>query len=657
MFKVYTTNTDLAPSKLYTTCQKDELLNFLQTADTLCIDTETTGFDPHQEKMLCIQLGNKDEQYVIDTRSLNVLFLKPFLENALLIGQNLKFDLKFLYKQGIHPRKIYDTFVAEKVLNCGDNLVRAGLDALAERYCGVTLDKTIRTNIKKEGLSEQVLQYAADDIKYLEEIRDKQLVALREKDLIGALNIENKFTPALAYIEYCGFKLDRNKWRLKMEKDQERLEDCLTKLNDWVMSNQLTEFIDSQMDMFQAVGCSVNWSSSMQVIHLFESLGIDCTVVDKGVAKKSVEASVIGKNSHELVKLYLAYKRAEKVTSTYGKNFLAQINPVTQRLHTNFRQILDTGRISSGGKDKNTGEAYINFQNIPSDAETRSCFVAEPGNTLIISDYSGQEQIVLANRAQDDNLLAFYDNGLADMHSFVASKMYPELVGLTLDEVKDKHKSKRQAAKSAGFAINYGGQGITIADNLGIPLEEGNKIYDAYFLAFPGLRRYFDTVKQSGLDSGYILINDVTRRKSFLPFFPEYKRLEQEMDKKFWTRYREAKAKQSYDYPELKDKVSKYFMYKGDIERKSLNFPIQGTSAEITKISCVYIFNYIIENNLFGAVKFVNTVHDENVLECPLEMQDEIAKMVEEAMCKAGEIFCKRVPLKAEPELSTYWKK
>ena len=129
------------------------------------------------------------------------------------------------------------------------------------------------------------------------------------------------------------------------------------------------------------------------------------------------------------------------------------------------------------------------------------------------------------------------------------------------------------------------------------------------------------------------------------------------MDKNFWTRYREAKSKQTNDYPELKDKVSQYFMYKGEIERKSLNFPIQGTSAEITKISCVYIFDYIIENNLFGAVKFVNTVHDENVLECPLEMKEEISNMVGDAMCKAGEIFCKRVPLKAEPELSVYWKK
>lgn len=657
MIKVYTENTDIPQSALYTTCTRAELLTYLQSAKILSLDTETTGFDPHVEQLLCIQVGNETDQFVIDCRGLNTLFLKPYLEDTLLIGQNLKFDLKFLYKQGIHPLKIYDTFVAEKVINCGDNLVRAGLDALAERYCGVTLDKTIRTNIKKEGLSERVLKYAADDVKYLGTIREKQLEKLKEKDLVGALNLENRFTPCLAYIEYCGFKLDKQKWQNKMANDQQRLDGCLDKLNEWVMANQLSQFISSQLDMFQPVGCSVNWSSSHQVIELFESIGIDCTVVEKGVTKKSVEASVIAKHSHELVKLYLDYKKAEKVCSTYGDSFIKQINPKTGRLHTQFKQILDTGRISSGGKDRSTGEAYINFQNIPSDPGTRSCFVAEPGNTLIISDYSGQEQIVLANRAMDSNLLAFYDDGLADMHSFVASKMYPELEGLTLDEIKDKHKSKRQAAKSAGFAINYGGQGITIADNLGIPLEEGNKIYDAYFAAFPGLRAYFDKVKQKGLSDGYILINDITKRKSFLPFFDDYKKLEEEMDKKFWTNYREAKAKNSYEFATLKDKVSKYFMYKGDIERKSLNFPIQGTSAEITKISCVYIFDYIVKNNLFGIVKFVNTVHDENVLECPLEMKDQISGMVEKSMCDAGEIFCKRVPLKAEPELSPYWKK
>lgn len=649
---------DIPASTKYSFCSKQDVIDFLEANELISLDIETTGFCPHQKDVLCIQVGNPIDQYLVDARIPDLLFLKPYLESKQLLGQNLKFDLKFLYKLGIYPNKVWDTFIAERVLYCGIKFHKASLDALATRYLGVTLDKSVRGDISKERLSERVIEYSLKDVEYLEPIYYKQMEQIVLNDLVGALNIENRFIPCLAYIEFCGFKLDKAKWKDKVHKDLQLMQDAEQALNEYILNRGISKFISTQLDMFEPVGCTVSWSSPQQVVRLFEHLGMDCSVTEKGVTKKSVEASVIKKfeNTHPIVKLYLEYKKAEKVVTTYGESFLRQINPVTDRLHTNFTQIMDTSRLSSGGKDKLTQEEYPNFQNIPSDKLTRSCFVAEEGNTLIISDYSGQEQIVLANRALDKNLLAFYDNGLADMHSFVASKMYPELEGLTLDEVKDLHKEKRQAAKSAGFAINYGGQGITIADNLGISLEDGNKIYKAYFDAFPGLEAYFKSVKQQGLRDGYILINNITRRKTYLPFYEEFRELSAELNQEFWERYKLDKANNSIS-PVDKDKISRYFRYKGEIERKSLNYPIQGTSAEITKISGVKIFDYILEHNLFGIVKFVNTVHDENVLECPIHMQEEISKMVEVAMCDAGKIFCKRVPLKADPELSLFWKK
>lgn len=112
--------------------------------------------------------------------------------------------------------------------------------------------------------------------------------------------------------------------------------------------------------------------------------------------------------------------------------------------------------MSSGqkGNPKRGIQQLPNMQNVPSDARTRSCFQSEEGNVLIVSDFSGQEQIVLANKSLDTDLLYFYSSGLSDMHSFIASKIFPELEGLTLDEIKDNHKGKRQIAKGAGFAIN-----------------------------------------------------------------------------------------------------------------------------------------------------------------------------------------------------------
>ncbi|HEY4062313.1 MAG TPA: DNA polymerase [Puia sp.] len=635
------------------------LIQYLKSVLETCLDTETNGFDPHTKELLSLQIGDATNQYVIDCKTVDISVLKPYLENILIVGQNLKFDLKFLFKKGIYLRKIWDTMVVEKVLYCGLPEIRVGLDSITERYLGFKLDKSVRAEIQKEGLTSRVIKYGADDIKFLPAIKEKQIEALIAKELKGTVNLENRFTPCLAYIEYCGFKLDRDKWLAKMEKDALKLKQAQEVLNQWIMNKGLVKYFTQQISLFDPVSCKINWSSSKQVIELFEELGINCRVVEKGVAKKSVEAGNIEKQKGRFpfIGLYLEYKKAEKVVSTYGENFLKQINPVTGRVHSNFKQIMDTGRLSSGGKDKITKEEYINFQNIPKDPETRGCFVAEPGNVLIISDYSGQEQVVLANFSMDRNLLKFYDEGLGDMHAFVASKMYPQLDGLTLDIIKSQYKEERQEAKITGFTINYGGVGQTIADQLGKAKEDGERIYNAYFVAFPGLRAHFDKVKKQGLRDGYILISTLTKRKSYLPFFKEFKELEAEMDSDFWEIYRSAKENGTPDLPRLKEKVSRYFMYKGDVERKSLNFPIQGSSAEITKVSCVHIFDYIIDNGLFDIVKFVNTIHDENVLEAPIDQGELISQMVKKAMFKAGQLHCKRVPLKAEPELSYYWKK
>lgn len=661
MIYILTNNKENFPDiDKYTISSEQELIEYITNKTELCIDTETTGFDPHTKKLLSLQIGDYDNQYLIDCRSVNILFLKELLESRLLVGQNLKFDLKFLYKQDIHPKKIYDTYIAEKVLTCGLIDIRAGLDTLCERYCGVIMDKSVRSNIPTEGLTYRIIKYAVEDVRHLSKIKDLQLIKARAQDLIGVLNLENRFTPCLAYIEYCGFKLDSDKWKLKMEQDLKQKDELRSKLDSYIIDNNQSTYIDKQLDFFSdEPKITINWDSPLQVIKFFEGMGLDCGVTTKGVTKKSVEATVLSKyeKGNEVVHIYLEYKKSEKVITTYGDTFLTQINPSTNRIHSKFTQILDTGRISSGGTDKDTSTKHINFQNIPADKNTRSCFVAEVGNTLVISDYSGQEQVVLANYSMDKSLLEFYDNGLADMHSFIASKMYPELEGLSLDEIKTKHKDKRQNAKSAGFAINYGGEGTTIATNQGITKVEGDIIYNAYFKAFPGLKEYFNKVKQSGLVTGYINISPITRRKSYISFFKDYLYLKEKFDSDYWIKYRKLKELGGDDFNREKENVREFFFYKGTIERKSLNYPIQGSSAEITKISCIYIYDYIITNNLFGIVKFVNTIHDENVLECPKELVTDIAEMVQTCMNKAALLFCKRVPLTATPEISEFWKK
>ena len=637
-------------------------LNYFKDKSEIALDTETTGFDPYTVDLVSLQLGDSDNQFFIDCLTIDIQLFKNLLETKTLIMQNGKFDLRFLYHNRIVPTSIYDTFLAERTLYLGISSHKASLAALCETYLGVTLDKDVRNSISRN-INERLVVYGCEDVKYLHQIKSIQERFIEEKGLKVSIELDNRFVLVLAYIEYCGIKLDIEKWKDKTDKVREEMKVYENQLNKFILDQEITRFIDNQTDLFsQGIGTNINWNSPKQVIDFFKGLGVNTTVIESGIAKDTVEQGHLLKfaSKFPIIETYCKYKECQKDIGTYGDNWLKLVNPVSERIHTSYKQLMNTGRLSSGGKDKIMKVDLPNMQNIPADEETRSCFIAEPGNMIIGVDYSGQEQVVLANRSMDRNLLEFYDKGLADMHSFVASKMYSELENLTVDEIKKKHKGKRQAAKVAGFAIGYGGTPKAIADQLNVSIEEAEKVYNGYFEAFPGLQDYFDQVKKFGIENGYVLIAPETGKKSYVDYYDEFVEQEKEFTKEFWDRYKMYKKKGSSSptFLDMKEKVRNYFIKKGEIERMSLNFPIQGSSAEITKLSGVYFWqDYLIPNNLLFIVKFVNTIHDENVIECPEEIVEQTTKALVDAMEKAGAKFCKRVPLKAEPCIATYWKK
>ena len=657
----------------------DYILEYFAAKPVVQYDCETTGFDPYTKPMVCFQLGDYDNQFVISPEYLPKF--RNFLETKTLIGHNIKFDLKYLYHHRIHPTSVFDTFLAEGVLYCGIKLHKKGLEKVAFNRLGIQLDKSIRQGIGKHEMTKAEIQYSADDVKYLEQIKASQEIELTEKNLHKALKIENNFVLVLAYIEYCGFKLNVEAWKVKMAKDKEAADKSREILNNFILDNGITEYIKIQGDLFTGFRTvTLNWDSPKQVAELFKKLKIPTSIVEDGKEKDSVGAKVIAKYSKTfpIITDYLRYKEEMKVVGTYGQSFLDQVNPITGRIHTNFWQIQDTARLSCGGKNKETGEEYINFQNIPSDKETRSCFIANEGNILIDADFSGQEQVVLANKSLDPSLLKFYDEGYSDMHSFTAYNMYAEireaigpLDSASIKRVKEEFKKLRNSAKSAGFAINYGGNENTIATNENIPLADAKNIYDQYFIAFPGLRPYFDKAKQQALRDGYVLFNDYTFRKSYVYEYEEYLNLNKEINRQFWDKWKPLKAQElkrkelveagfsagepNPEYITMREKITKFFKIKGEIERKSLNYPIQGTSAEITKISAILIFKWIRENNYLHTVLFPNQVHDENLLESPKELAETVAKVTEDCMKQAGALYCKRVPLSADAVITPVW--
>ena len=667
MIYLVTNQASLFSAPGYSLATVEESLEYLNKLDIIGFDTETMGLDPHTKALLSMQLGDETRQYVVDCKTVDPKKYKELLESKELIMHNAKFDVKFLYYHNIIPSKIYDTFLVERILTTGIDTVRRSLDAVVYRYCKIELDKTVRGHIHREGLSTRVIKYAADDVKYLHQVKRKQEVSLLENKLTRTASLDNEFVLVLAYIEFCGFYMNREQWKTKCEEDLKDLNVVREKLDEFILNNadKYPHLINNQLSLFEeGVKCKINWASSQQVIPFMQSLGVDTLTKDKdtGLMKHSIDKKVLGpqKKKHPIISTYIEFTEHQKVVSTYGENWFDYINPTTGRIHSNYTQIMNTGRLSSGQKgDKKRGMPQMpNMQNIPSDSRTRSCFQSQQGNMLIVSDYSGQEQIVLANKSLDTDLLEFYSKGLGDMHSFIASKIFPELSNLTLDEIKDKHKAKRQIAKGAGFAINYGGTGITISQNLNISLEEGEEVYKAYFKAFPGLANYFKQEKARALKLGYIQFNTVSGRKCFIPFFEEYERLHKEIyeTEGFWEDYKEHKMRNSQRFQDYyKPTVRQYFMKRGDIERMSLNYPIQGSSADITKLAGVYFFRYLQKNNLIFKVLLPNVVHDEWIVEAPEDIAPEIAKVLQECMEKAGDIFCKVVKLKAEPQITKYW--
>ena len=589
MIYLVTAQQQLFDNDVYKIIGVEESLRLLEPLLNVGLDTETTGLDPYTKELKLVQLGCFDFQIVIDCTTIDILRYKEYLEsNRVFIGWNLKFDLKWLFKYKIVPQKVYDGYLAEKLMWLGypAGLHSMSLKSAGENYLGIELDKSVRGQIiwKKE-LTNEIVQYAANDVKYLEKIMEAQKVELQKKGLLTAIDYENRFVLPLSYCEFCGIKLDIEKWKIKMKKDQETLNNALSELNNWVVENFPNDirytYVNLQGDLFEGFNtdpqCKINWNSAKQVIPLFEELGFNLLVKDKstGETKKSIDAKVIKpqKDLSSIAPIYLKYKAAQKVVSTYGENFLNQINPVSGRIHTNYQQLgADTTRITSGGKDKENRIEYINFLNFPADAETRSCMVAEPGNKWISIDYSGQETYLLASIANDKAIIEELTNGSGDIHSLTAYMSYKEIPRDTpIKDIKKLYHNLRQEAKGIEFSINYGGDANTISINKGIPIEEAQKIYNDYMSGFKGVKKYQDFCRKDVMEKGFILLNPLTGHKAFIYDFEELKRIKEKFKEPgFWEYYREMKR----EAPECEtvQMVKKYFKRKSASEKQSINY-------------------------------------------------------------------------------------
>ncbi len=609
----------------------EDVLTYCKDKKVLGVDTETEGFDFTCKKMIMFQIGDADNQYIIDTRFISIEPLRNILEskNIIKIFHNAKFDYKFIKKwSNITCEGIYDTFLAELVISCGKGLGYA-LKDLCKRYLNVELNKDVRNQfigLKGEPYREDQIIYGAKDIEYLCKIKELQQPIIQKYKLENVVELENKVVKSFADIEYNGLDLDVLKWKELKSLNTDKA-DKLEKELDVMVKNdkRLTKFIARyiQADMFTPIeelrDINIKWTSPKQVLSVFKTLipKLD-NVNGKAMYKHRFKFPLINK--------YIKYKEAMKLCTSYGDAFFKNLSS-DKKIHTNFHQILDTGRVSS---------SKPNMQQIPADNTFRNCFTAPDGWSFVSADYSSQELNVIAFGSKDPVWLKALEEG-QDLHSTCAELVYgSKWITSAEDDClyvsrKQKcncptHKKLRTNVKTINFGLAYGMGANKLADTLNIDMEAAKELIERYFKAFPSIKGFLDKLGNYGKKYGYIKT------------FPPYNR------KRWFTNW----------YPKIWDNSSSK-MELGSIERASKNTPIQGASADMTKRALISMRDYIKEHN--APVKLVMTVHDQIDTICKNDYLETWTGDMKILMEMAALEIVTNGLLKAEVTISDCWEK
>jgi len=614
-----------------TPCTMDKVVEYCSTKKVLGVDTETEGFDFTCKKMIMFQIGDEDTQFVIDTRHISIEPLRSVLEdvNIIKIFHNAKFDYKFIKKwANITCEGVYDTFLAELANNCGKKIGFA-LKDLVKREFNEDLNKEVRNKfvgLNGTPYTQSQIVYGAKDVEYLCKLREIQLPKTEANRLNKIIDLENQAVLAFADIEYNGLDLDTESWKQIEKSNTLKADALLINLDETLIEDhRLNKFVSKyiQGDMFTPLEdlrkVDVKWTSPKQVLAVFKTLIPNLENVNGKEMYKY-------RYKFPLIDTYVEYKEAMKLCTSYGEAFFKNLS-ADNKIHTNFHQILDTGRVSS---------SKPNMQQIPADNKYRNCFIAPQGWSYVSADYSSQELNVIAFGSNDPVWLEALEEG-QDLHSTCAELVYgQDWLSSGEDDCaylkkKEKcncpsHKKLRTNVKTINFGLAYGMGPNKLADTLNINVEQAKDLIQRYFKAFPSIKGFLDKLGNFGKKKGYITT------------FPPYRR------RRWFTNW----------YPRIWDNKSAT-MELGSIERASKNTPIQGASADMTKSALILIRNCIKAHDL--PVKIVMTVHDQIDTICKDSYVKEWSKLMKTLMEMAAREIVTNGLLKAEVSVSKCWEK
>lgn len=380
--------------------------------------------------------------------------------------------------------------------------------------------------------------------------------------------------------------------------DQTRWRDLLADIGKKrdVLSAELQDALaeeSAQFSFFGPTRSEINLDSHVQLTKALTRIGVP---VPDSTRNWKLEPLA---RDYPVVGKLLEYRTLQKALK-FGETILEDINPKTQRIHPNFHQIgAPTGRMSCTDP---------NVQQVPHAPEYRRCFRAPEGRKLITADYSQIELRILAQFTGDEGFIQAFNSG-ADLHRVTASQVF----GVPLEAVS---ADQRSFAKRLNFGVVYGIGANRFSTLTGLSQTEAEEI----------LRRYFNTYR--ALDAWLRSAAQTAVRDRVAP-----------------RTVAGRLARFNFD-PADKQAVSL-------AQRNGKNSPIQGSSADIIKRALRVVHDRLKDSS----ARIVNVIHDEIVVETDAADAADIAKAIEDAMCKAGEEYVERVPIKVETEVADEWVK
>ena len=582
---------------------KKEIVDFIQEKNEMIFYFLTEKVENEEKiikeeiKGISIYNKEKNEVYYMELKE-GAKELKDILEDNEI--KKVSIDLSKIYillrQEGVNLKGIdYDISIASYILNPTDNKLK--IEDLMAKYLELYLEEILG---EEEEDTKQINLFDSGEEKNNEEKRRQEETCIFSYAIGKIKEITLKKLEEVNCLDLFN-KIDmptvevlsNMQWN-GMYVDKEELEQFGKELTEKL--GTITKII------YEMAGEEFNINSTKQLGEiLFEKMKLP--VIKKTKNGYSTDVDVLEKLKKEdpIIEQILEYRQLMKLNSTYVEGLKPYINKKTNRIHSFFHQtITATGRISS---------TEPNLQNIPTRFElgkrVRKVFKPEKGCVYVDADYSQIELRVLASISEDKHMVEAFKEG-QDIHKQAASKVFKT-------PIEEVTKEQRSNAKAVNFGIVYGISDFGLGEQLGIGRKQAKKYIDEYLSEYSGIKSFMDNIKEEAKEKGYV--ETLFHRRRYIP--------------------------------ELK---SNNYMVRQFGLRAAMNTPIQGTAADIMKIAMIKVFKEIEKRGLKS--KIVLQVHDEMMIEAPINEQEEIQKIVKNSMETATEL---KVPLIAELSEADNW--